>query len=188
MIPNLSEIKIRRTTAGLTQHGLAKLSGVSQSLIAKIESGKISPSFEKARQLFDCLDRLHEENVTTAVKIMNRHVISVSTGDNAKKAVLLMEKNAVSQLPVIESHNSIGVVTEKGILAKISKLNNAIDLGKVIVSEIMEDALPVIQENTPMKIVSAMLSFHTAILVGKQGKITGIITKSDLLKIVAKAK
>jgi len=33
-----------------------------------------------------------------------------------------------------------------------------------------------------------MLSFHAAVLVGKKGKITGIISKSDLLKMAAKGK
>ena len=188
MLPSLSEIKIRRKSAGLTQQELSKLSGVSQSLIAKIESGRLSPGFEKARQLFDCIERLHEENSVSAEKIMHRHVYSVSPSDSVKRAVLLMEKNSVSQLPVIANDRSIGSITEKGVLSMLGKLPNAVDLAKTKVKGVMEEALPIVQENTPVKLVSAMLSFHAAVLVGKKGKITGIISKSDLLKMAAKGK
>jgi predicted transcriptional regulator len=188
MIPGLSEIKIRRNAAGLTQQELAKLSGVSQSLIAKIESGKISPAFEKAKQLFDTLEKLHEEKSLSAEKIMRHHVYSVSPNDSVKSAALLMEKHAISQLPVIEHDKSIGTITEKGIVSKMGKMQNPIDLGKLKVSEILEEAMPVIQENTPISIVYSILSFQNAVLVAKKGKTTGIIAKSDLLKIAAKGK
>ncbi|MBU4502216.1 MAG: helix-turn-helix domain-containing protein, partial [Nanoarchaeota archaeon] len=48
----LEEIKIRRNKIGLTQTQLARLAGVSQSLIAKIESKKIDPTFSKTKSIF----------------------------------------------------------------------------------------------------------------------------------------
>ena len=45
----LNEISRLRKQLGLTQAELAKLSGVSQSLIAKLEAGKIEPSYSKAK-------------------------------------------------------------------------------------------------------------------------------------------
>lgn len=188
MLPSISEIKIRRTAAGVTQQGLSKLSGVSQSLIAKIESGKISPGFEKVKQLFDCLDRLHEESGTNAGRIMRKHVYSASPKKSIRQAIFLMEKKGISQLPVIEHGNCVGTLTEKGILTRLGKIQDSVHLGKAKVSMAMEEAMPTIQENTPFSIVSAMLSFHSAVLVAKKGKITGIITKADLLRTVAKRK
>lgn len=188
MIPSISELKIRRKTSGLTQGQLAELSGASQSLIAKIESGKISPGFEKVKLLFDCLDKLHEESTLTAGQVMRKHIYKVGPKDTAKKAVLLMEKHSFSQLPVIAHDKSIGTITEKAVLAGISRSTGAVDLSKIKVLEIMEDALPVIQENSPVKLVYAMLNFHEAVLASKKGRITGIITKSDLLKMAAKGK
>jgi predicted transcriptional regulator len=40
---------------------LAKFAGVSQSFIAKIESGKIDPSYSKVKTIFDVLDLSLEE-------------------------------------------------------------------------------------------------------------------------------
>jgi len=188
MIPEISELKIRRKASGLTQERLSRLSGVSQSLIAKIEAGNISPGFEKAKRLFDCIDRIQEEKIVTAGKIMRKHLYSSGPKDSAKKAVLLMEKHGISQMPVIWNGHAFGTVTEKGVLAILSKSEKNIDLSRIKVQGIMEDSMPVIQESTPINIVSAMLSYHSGVLVSKKGAITGIITKSDLLKIAAKGR
>jgi predicted transcriptional regulator len=188
MIPDISEIKIRRSAAGITQQELSKASGVSQSLIAKIESGKVSPGFEKVKLLFDCLDRLHEGRCVNASSIMRGHIYSVSPKASVKEAILVMEKHGVSQLPVISHGACIGTVTDKGILAKLSRISSSVGLAKTKVCDSMEEAMPTVQENTPFSIVSAMLSFHPAVLVTKNGKISGIITKADLLRTVAKAK
>ena len=52
MFPKLNEISKKRKILGLTQSELAKLAGVSQSLIAKLESGKIEPSYTKVKTIF----------------------------------------------------------------------------------------------------------------------------------------
>ena len=53
MLPELSEIKAKRKHLGLSQSGLSVKTGVSQSLIAKLEAGKISPSYLSAKKIFD---------------------------------------------------------------------------------------------------------------------------------------
>ena len=45
-----------RRKLNLTQKQLAKLSGVSQSLIAKIESNRIDPSYSKVVSIFHALE------------------------------------------------------------------------------------------------------------------------------------
>ena len=46
---------------GLTQTDLAKKANVSQSLIAKIESGKIDPTFTKTKKIFETLSYLEKK-------------------------------------------------------------------------------------------------------------------------------
>ena len=183
MLPDLSEIKMRRKQHGLTQSELALQSNVSQSLIAKLEAGKIIPSYDKAKRLFDTLEKMHEETRLSAKDVMIRKVLHVSESDSVKKAVRLLEKNGLSQLPVLEKGQSTGLVTERGILAKI---NEGIDVEKDTVQQVMVEAASTIQENTPLPIVSQLLNYSPAVLVKKKGKIQGIITKSDLLKTMLK--
>ena len=56
MLYELTRIKQMRRNLELTQTELAKLSGVSQSLIAKIERGNIEPSYTIARKIFAVLE------------------------------------------------------------------------------------------------------------------------------------
>ena len=71
--------KLRRQL-GLTQKELARKAGVSQSLIAKVESGLIDPAYSKVVQLFQALElELHtQENVLHAKDIMTISPLFVS--------------------------------------------------------------------------------------------------------------
>ncbi|MEM1724974.1 MAG: CBS domain-containing protein, partial [Thermoplasmata archaeon] len=57
------------------------------------------------------------------------------------------------------------------------------ELKKYKVRDFMDEPFPQVSENTPIKIVSYLLKNYQAVLVTSMGKVTGIITKSDLLKI-----
>ena len=58
MLPKLEEISKRRRVLGLSQKQLARLAGVSQSLIAKVEAGKTEPSYLRTKSIFDTLEKL----------------------------------------------------------------------------------------------------------------------------------
>jgi predicted transcriptional regulator len=49
------------------------------------------------------------------------------------------------------------------------------------VSEIMEDAPPVISRKTAKSIISNLLKYCPVVLVSEKGKLIGLITKADLL-------
>ncbi len=185
MLPDLREIKARRIAAGLTQSRLSELSGVSQSLIAKIEAEKIEPSYAKVKRLFDCLAQMHAQHEKQAKDIMTKPVVSVESNDYLRQAIKLLERHGLSQLPVLSKGKAVGCISEKSVLAKI---NNApgIDVEKAHAGEAMEEALPTIQPNTPVSAASQLLGFNSAVLVARKGKIIGIITKSDLLKQMIK--
>jgi predicted transcriptional regulator len=52
------------------------------------------------------------------------------------------------------------------------------------VGDIMEDAFPIVNEDTPIEAVTALLSSSHAVMVGRNGDMTGIITSADLLKML----
>jgi predicted transcriptional regulator len=188
MLPPLSELKIRRKQLGITQSELAQQANTSQSLVAKIESGHTIPSYDNAKRLFDYLDSLEQKNQLRAADLLNPHVLSIESDASIKKAVKLMEQHSVSQLPVLKSGAVVGTLHEKDLLQKISKNQNPETMGNTTVDAVMTDALPQVTPDTPFRAVSTLLEHHDAVLVTKNGKISGILTKADLLKVLLNQK
>ncbi len=185
MLPDLREIKARRISTSLTQSQLAGLSNVSQSLIAKIEAGNIEPSYAKAKRLFDCLTQINAKKGKTAKDIMTKPVASVEAKESLKKAIKALEKHGFSQVPVLSKEKPMGSISEKGILGQMNA-EPGLDAEKAVVEDFLEEALPTVQPNTPEAAVRQLLNFSNAVLVMEKGRITGIITKSDLLKQMLK--
>jgi len=179
MWEDLGQIKKLRQKLGLTQSELAKLSGISQSMIAKIEKGRVEPSYTVAKRIFIALeDKMKEHHETLMAKdICTQNVISISPEDPIEKAVELMRENAISQLPVIHEGKVVGSVTEGTLVANYEKINNGTK-----VREIMEDPFPVVSYNTPLSLIKETLKIYPAVIMVKNGEISGIITKADLLR------
>ena len=63
MVFDITQLKKIRKQLDLTQHQFAKNSGVSQSMIAKIEAGKLDPTYSYVRKIEDAMSSLtkHKE-------------------------------------------------------------------------------------------------------------------------------
>ncbi len=171
----LDEIKKIRKKLGLTQTQLANRAGVSQSLIAKIESGRIDPTYTKTQKIFAALSDLEKKEEVKAEQIMTDKIISVAPADSIKEAISKMKKSQISQLPVVEDHKLVGLVSESTILEAM--------LGSKVteVKEVMQEAPPIVSKTTSIQVVSSLLRHFPMVIVSKEGKLVGLITKSDLL-------
>ena len=184
MLPELGEISKRRRSLGLTQSQLAHLVNVSQSMIAKIEAQSINPSYTSAKRIFDVMEQMERGTDTKAGEIATKKVVSVSPQDNLKKAATLMREAGFSQLPVIEQGRPIGSVSEKLVLSLIMAGKSMQDISTTPVLEVMEEAFPTVDEESDLTMASALLQYSPAVLLTRKGKLTGIVTKADLLKVV----
>ncbi len=176
---DIKDIKRIRIQLGLTQTELANKANVSQSLIAKIESDLIDPSYSNIKKIFETLDILKSENESIAKDLMQKQVIVMEYNATIKSAIDKMRKSAISQLPVMKDNNIIGLITESDILEAISA--NSVDKNKSTVSEIMKDAPPIIAETTRIKVILNLLKFYSILVVVNKGKFIGVITKADIL-------
>jgi len=77
MFPQLEDIAKKRRRLGLKQAELAKLSGVSQSLVAKLESGRIDSSYTKVKTIFNVLERLEAKTKIQEEKVAPNLVIGI---------------------------------------------------------------------------------------------------------------
>mgnify|MGYP001593868532 CR=1 FL=1 len=175
MTYELEEVKKIRKKIGMTQTELANRAGVSQSLIAKIEAGRIDPTFTKTKKIFAALSELEKKEEIQAGQLMAQKVISVAPSDSIKEAIFKMKKYEISQLPIIDNHKLMGLVSESTILDAM--LNSK----ATQVKEIMQDAPPIVSKNTSIQVVSSLLKHFPMVLVSEEGKLIGTITKSDLL-------
>jgi predicted transcriptional regulator len=184
MLPSLEEIGKKRRALDLTQTQLASLAGVSQSLIAKAETKKIDPSYTKVKAIFDALERLETQTEVRVAEVFHDEVIGIQKGDKVSKAVKLMTRYGYSQLPVFEGERVVGSISEKIVLQHVSEGKDLTEMSMRAVEDVMEDALPQVGEDAPVPLISGLLQVYPAVLISKRGKVIGIVTKADLMKML----
>lgn len=184
MLPSLDEIPKQRKALGLTQSRLAQLAGVSQSIIAKIESGTVDPSYSIAKRLVEALEKESIQVSRPRVsEIMSKPVISVSKTQLVRDAVDLMRKRGYSQLPVLDGNRCVGSISEKTILDRAARGEPLESLLNDRVRDIMDSPLPMVNDDTPLEMVLGLLQGNYGVLVTKGESTIGILTKSDILKV-----
>ncbi len=179
--PTSQELRILRKRAGLTQKELAKRAGISQSLVARIESGSVDPRVSTLRKILNVLSEASTDVKLSARSVMHQPVIFVDLEETIGKAVELMWKHGISQLPVLQDEKVVGSIKEDTILKKI-KDENIKELLNRKVSYLKEDPFPVVNVDTNIEnVTKLLLSGSPAVLVNDHGRMIGIITKIDLI-------
>ena len=179
-LPTPHDIRAMRKKAGLTQAQLAKKAGVSQALIARIEAGSIDPRISTLRKILAALNA-GEGNKAKIKDVMHTPIITIGIDETIEKAVELMWKNGISQLPDVENEKVVGSIREETILKEVAK-GSIKDLFKQKVESFVEDGFPIVSINTDIDEVVRLLSTKSpAVLVSDHGTMVGIVTKIDLI-------
>jgi predicted transcriptional regulator len=171
-----------RRKLGLTQHSLAKMAGVSQSLVAKIEAGRIDPAYSKARRIIESLERSQAASEKTARELMHGGAQTIPPSETLHAAAQKMRKLSISQLPVFDGRHIVGSISEQTILSNFSA--DPKKTAGIKVGDVMDEAFPTALASTPASAIAALLRHYPAVLVMEKGKVAGIITKADLLKAI----
>lgn len=182
-LPELARIVMLRKKMGLTQTELAKKAGISQSLIARVEAGTVDPRYSKVEKIFRALD-VSESRTITAKEIMSKDVVSVKPTDLFGYAIKKLKKHNVSQIPVLDGKTPVGSLSEGVIMAQITKGADMSVIASKKVKDYMEDPLPQVSPGTDISTLSSLLEHNKAVLITEKGKVEGIVTKADLLKVV----
>ena len=95
-------------------------------------------------------------------------------------ALSLMDESGVTQIPVLENNVSVGSLRESHLLAKL--LGNR-DLLNAAVSEVMDKSFPVVDVDASFNDIKSKLQKSPAVLIEDFKRITGIITRSDVLDL-----
>lgn len=108
------------------------------------------------------------------------HLVSVGPGHKVADALQMMKTYGLSQLPVLEEGKSVGSLREGRLMGKL--LDNR-ELMQAPVSEVMDRALPVVNEDIGVETAKKYLKNSPALLVEEYGRIVGIVTRQDVVDV-----
>lgn len=164
-----------RRQMGMKQGDLARAVGVSQSYIARIESGTLDPKLSVANKILEVLSK---ESGPTLSDVMTADPTTVDARDSVSSVVPIMQERAFSQVPVVRSGRVVGIITELDIVRNLNR-----NLSEISVQAIMDPiAPPMFDENTPLNFIVPLFESFQAVLVQKQGRHVGVVTRADALK------
>ncbi|MFX1416710.1 MAG: CBS domain-containing protein [Promethearchaeota archaeon] len=175
-----------RRDAGLSQKELADKLGVTQSWVSRVEKGSLDVSHSMMVRALETIEhhRIERRFIgqfqgMKCVNLMTENPIAVDPRDPASRAMKLMQDNGYSQIPVVRGNMILGMVTEQDIMKELHH-----DLGQISVQAVMSpEAPPIVDESAPVVNVIPLLYTYQAVLVQSQGRLTGILARSDLLSL-----
>lgn len=109
----------------------------------------------------------------------SRELIYLNPKDKVKAAIEVLNTKGFSQLPVIDSGQSVGSIREAKLTRILLENPNMLDAN---IEEVMEPSFPTLDEKTELTVVRKYLSDSPAILVTEYGRIIDIITRYDILE------
>lgn len=181
LIPKGDELRSLRLRKGLTQSDLARMAGVSQSLVARLEASSVDPRVSTLEKILKVLTNVPSMKV--AVDIMGSPVVTVDFDDKVRIAVELMKRRDISQLPVMLRGHPVGAIEEEKILKRlVSNLANPDRVYDTKIGDLISSVYPSVSSNASLIEIADLLSRgHSALLVVEDNELKGIITKIDLI-------
>jgi predicted transcriptional regulator len=186
-LPAITEIRRRRRALGVGQGALARAAGVSQSLVAKVERGRVEPSYRAIVALFHALEELEraeQHTDRTIGSLATATFVRVTRSTRVTEAAHLLRRHAISQMPVMDGELVVGALTDRVVVNCLADPAQVGRLPRLTVGEIMEEPFPQLDRATPSRVAAALLRHVPAILVTDRGRPSGILTQSDLFKAI----
>lgn len=115
-----------------------------------------------------------------------KKVVSLQDDDLISKAVQILQQHGFKQLPVRSKDNHwVGSVSERSISNRLLKVTNPKLLLAREVSEVMDEAFPMVAEDTPISVAIPLLQHFQALLATRKGQVMGIVTNADLVNMLS---
>jgi cystathionine beta-synthase len=110
-------------------------------------------------------------------------LLSVQAADPLRKALAIVQQHDISQLPVLRGEDLAGTLHDSDILKHVLESSAALDEP---CEGLMTEPLPVVDPETSADAVTRLLAARNpAVLVRAGGRLTGILTRFDMLQFIA---
>lgn len=183
----LASLVRRRKELGLTQEELAEKAGVSQAYISRLERGKLDPRLSTMRKIRAVLEEAPGSRGTLR-EVMSRPVIHASPGDTIAEAVGVMTEHGFSQLPVLRGGVPVGSVSERAVMRVMTAARDPTRLATRSLEEVMEPVPPTLPPDADPGQAVALLEDYAMVLVMAGGKVEGIVTRADILRMLERTR
>lgn len=107
-------------------------------------------------------------------------LVFVKSTDKVADALGKMDDLGLTQIPVLDEGRAVGSLRENRVLAKVVRNRELLNCS---VSEVMEGSFPILDVDASSSEVTKKLQTSPAVLVEEYGRITGIITRHDVLDL-----
>jgi acetoin utilization protein AcuB len=124
---------------------------------------------------------------------MSRPVISITEDMPIYDALALFNKEHIRRAPVLKGGKLVGIISDKDLLnaspsqaTSLSVWETNYMLSKITVKEVMTRKVMTVQEDTPIEEVARLMADNKigGLPVMKAGKVVGMITETNLFKII----
>jgi len=120
-------------------------------------------------------------------EVMSKSLICIDVNESVRNALKLMEKKRVSRLLVKREKKIVGIVTERDLAERLgSEKERKLSDAHVHVSSCYSDELITVEKDVEVKEVAGKMVEKgiSSIVVTDKGSIVGIVTKTDLIKVL----
>ncbi len=135
------------------------------------------------------------EKVKTAADIMTTDVVVLPKAASLNEFVRIMEKKGITKIPVVDDGKFVGVISDRHVLDKIGSIRSqGINPAKIHVVNFASKEegkdFRIVSPDTPIRTIVGMAKeFNVPMfIVMENSELVGVITKSDLLKLVTSEK
>ncbi len=109
-----------------------------------------------------------------------RELVFVAPDESVAVALAKMNEIGVTQIPVLENNQSVGSLRESRVLTKL--LENR-ELLEAKVGDVMDESFPIVEVDATFNEIKEKLQKSPAVLIEDFKRITGIITRMDMLDL-----
>ncbi len=137
-------------------------------------------------KLFETLDAMKQEGNKdlTAIDVASRNIVTVQSSESVHRASEILKTTGYSQLPVMSGEVPVGSISERDIFDMLRQGYSMDQMRSTPVVKVMNESFPIVSDSTPITLVTMLMSDSNAVLVAQKGKIVGLITNADMLKLI----
>ena len=114
-------------------------------------------------------------------------IVSVDAHAKVRQAIDVLNEYGISQAPVARERTDevtslVGSIRERTLLDRIFRDPDSLQAD---VAQVMEGPLPLVETDDPIEVAFEQLQDQTAVVVSKDGRALGVLTRTDLLEFLA---